>query len=535
LNSGHFVSDSQFQFNINAAVGTYVRVYSSIDLANWTQRDAFTMEGGSVLFTDNQVAGANHRFYRVEQGACCSQAVGFTRTTVNGHTIKLISNQLDAPNNTVGALLTPMANGVSVLNGTTVSKYNGTSLVTYVWDGTTWSNNGGSQSLAPGEAALLQNVNDAAIEITFVGLVREGQQSIPLTAGQGALVSSIIPQAGAIQNALGYVPSPGDSVQLWNGSYFDNYWFDEFDLAWGPSQPVLEVGGGCMITRAQNGSWTRNYSACAGTTTCTAPTLSAAQITGSSFTFSASGVAGTYWNVYSSSDLNTWTLAGGVALNGTGQGSFTDPQINGVPHRFYKLSNGTCCSQAVGFTRNTVNGHTTRLIANQLDAPNNTVAALLTPMASGVSVPNGTKLFKYNGTSFVEYDWDGSTWSNNGGSQSLAPGDAALLQNVNDAAMEITFVGLVREGQQTITLTAGQSALVSSIIPQAGGVQSALGYVPSPGDTVQLWTDAGFSSYTFDQWDLIWGPSEPVLDVGGGCMIIPAENGSWTRNYSPCP
>ena len=88
--------------------------------------------------------------------------------------------------------------------------------------------------------------------------------------------------------------------------------------------------------------------------------------------------------MYESSDLQSWTLVSGVILDGSGIGSFTDNNITGAAHRFYKLSNGDCCSQAIGFERITaVPGYTA--FADQLDAPLNTLDGLFKP-----TMPDGT-------------------------------------------------------------------------------------------------------------------------------------------------
>ncbi len=102
------------------------------------------------------------------------------------------------------------------------------------------------------------------------------------------------------------------------------------------------------------------------------PTLSA-----TTFSFTVSAADGSGWDVYQSTDLSNWQLVGGVTLNGQ-PAVFTDSQVGGVAHRFYRVSDGNCCSQAIGFTRvSAVPGST--LIANQLDAPTTPSTDCLVP------------------------------------------------------------------------------------------------------------------------------------------------------------
>ena len=88
----------------------------------------------------------------------------------------------------------------------------------------------------------------------------------------------------------------------------------------------------------------------------------------------------------------------GVTLDGSGSGLFSDGTITGVAHRFYKLSNGTCCSPAIGFERVTLGtsgaGYTP--VANQLDGTLNTLDGLFNnpTMPDGTNLPDGTQLLK---------------------------------------------------------------------------------------------------------------------------------------------
>jgi hypothetical protein len=98
----------------------------------------------------------------------------------------------------------------------------------------------------------------------------------------------------------------------------------------------------------------------------------------------------------------------------------------------------------------------------------------------------------------------------------------------------LTFVGEVKQGSLTNTLPVNTKVLRASIVPQAGGASTTLAVPGEPGD--QLFTyHGGFSSFTFDDLDLVWTPSEPNLAVGEGFFYTKASGGAsslWVRNFT---
>lgn len=267
------------------------------------------------------------------------------------------------------------------------------------------------------------------------------------------------------------------------------------------------------------------------------PTLSITEVSSNQFTFSISnGIPYTYSAIYDSADLTHWTLIDAVQLDDTG--SYNNYlNTTGVPYRFYKLSNGQFWSRTIGFVRLLIGPGTTNYpgtssaIANQLDAPNgNTLNGLFDPMPDGTYLPAGTEIIKWGGSAYNYYTWNGSGWGGNG-SVTLNPGEGAFLVNPSSNSIPITFVGLVREGSLTLSLTGGQS-FIGSMLPKAGYLQTALGYNPNRGDTVFLWNGSSWSSYLYFRQLNSWTPNEPVLNVGEGFFIKPSTNNVWRENYS---
>jgi len=287
------------------------------------------------------------------------------------------------------------------------------------------------------------------------------------------------------------------------------------------------------------------------------PMVWSPSISSDTFSFQIAGSSNTDWNVYESSNLTSWTLLSGVTLDSSGNSSFSDSTITGIPYRFYKLSDSNCCSQAIGFTRVSVgtgsltNGPgTNSLIANQLDSfYGNTLDGLFNVNGSG-TMPDGTALpansviqkWDVPTQAYVQYTWDGSSWGGNGG-VTLAPGEGAFLYNVGSGALTVTFVGLVREGTLNIPLSSHHYQIVSSMVPKAGGLQADLGYIPafpsgpanpSDNDMVERWNGSSFSIDEYGQAsNPHWNSGDPVINVGQA-FFLKTTNTLWHASFSAC-
>jgi hypothetical protein len=118
------------------------------------------------------------------------------------------------------------------------------------------------------------------------------------------------------------------------------------------------------------------------------------------------------------------------------------------------------------------------------------------------------------------------------GNVSLAPGEGGFF--VSPAASTLTFVGEVLQGSLTNTLPKNTKVIRTSIVPQAGRISTDLGLPGEPGDQAFFY-NGGFSSYTFDDIDLVWTPSEPTNTVGGAFFYIKsslATQTNWIRNFT---
>ena len=177
--------------------------------------------------------------------------VGYVNVTVPANGFALIANPLNSTNNTLGSLIP------SAPVNTLFYKYNA-GYTTYQFDefDLAWAPNGNA-TLAPGEGGFVRNVTGTPLTITFVGEVLQGAQTNAVPAGY-SIRSSKIPQTGLITTDLAFPAAPNDLVYKYAGGY-TTFQFDEFDLAWAPSQPTINVGEAFFSFKGAGASWVRNF------------------------------------------------------------------------------------------------------------------------------------------------------------------------------------------------------------------------------------------------------------------------------------
>jgi len=178
----------------------------------------------------------------------------------------------------------------------------------------------------------------------------------------------------------------------------------------------------------------------------------------------------------------------------------------------------------VGYYNITVPASGYALIANQLNTTNNTIGSLLP------SVPPNTIFYKYAGSySAYVFDEFDLIWTPDGNA-TLNPGEGGFIKNPDATPLTLTFVGEVMQGSLTNPVPAGY-AIRSSMVPQAGGVSSVLGFPAAPNDIVYKYAGA-YSAFVFDEFDLVWTPSEPAVSVGEAFFSFKGAAVDWVRNFT---
>lgn len=200
------------------------------------------------------VASAQAQVYSVN-------AVGYVNKTLVGG-FNLVSNPLNASNNSIGELFKNMQGGVP--GGTTVYKFVNGNFVAAVYDdldNAFTPASAASQTVQPGEGVFVFVPGTATKVLTFVGEVVQGQTSTPLPRGF-SIKASVVPQA-AKPDAIGLPGAAGDTLYRYNPTTkgYTAYVFDDLDNAWVPPLPVIEVGEAFFYFRAGPATnWTRTFS-----------------------------------------------------------------------------------------------------------------------------------------------------------------------------------------------------------------------------------------------------------------------------------
>jgi hypothetical protein len=173
----------------------------------------------------------------------------------------------------------------------------------------------------------------------------------------------------------------------------------------------------------------------------------------------------------------------------------------------------------VGYVNQVYPANAFSMIANPLNATNNTVPQIIK------GAPVGTIVYKFS-AGWVGNSWDGSVWFNP--AATLNPGEGAFMFVPTGPPYTNTYVGEVLQGSLTNSLPAGFS-LIGSKVPQAGGVQTVLGYPAAVGNIVYKWAP-GFSGSSFD--GAVWSPGEPVINVAEGFFSSRGASADWVRNFT---
>jgi hypothetical protein len=197
---------------------------------------------------------------------------------------------------------------------------------------------------------------------------------------------------------------------------------------------------------------------------------------------------------------------------------------------------------AVGYVNVTVPANGFALLANPLNQPTNTLAAVLPDATSGtkVYVINKTTGLFDTFTKQANGAWTGVGVAN----ARLEPGSGFFVKNPNTTnTMALTFVGEVPQTTDTTALTVTYNAgfnLVGSIVPQAGALEGTdgLGYTPTVGDVVYSFnpTTQAYATATRQANGKWTGQGSTggaaAISVAQGFWLNAKTGGTWTRTFT---
>lgn len=126
------------------------------------------------------------------------------------------------------------------------------------WGGGT---NAVNTALNPGGGIFLSVAGGSPVTVTFIGNVLQGSLSNAYNAGFN-IISSQVPIAGTMQHQLGYAPTAGDSVYVWNAlaQAYNTPSSLYSHGAWNV-EPNLSIGQAVFLKSAAagGGAWTTNF------------------------------------------------------------------------------------------------------------------------------------------------------------------------------------------------------------------------------------------------------------------------------------
>lgn len=179
---------------------------------------------------------------------------------------------------------------------------------------------------------------------------------------------------------------------------------------------------------------------------------------------------------------------------------------------------------AVGYVNVTVPAKAFQLIANPLNAENNSLASLMP------SVPDGTTIYKYDpATGYSVNSFNFGEWTDP--AQTLVPGEGAFILNADAAPMTVTFVGEVKQGDLSHSIPKGFS-IQSSEVPQSGKLETDLKFPTADGDAVYTFNPASGQYTVYNNLFGSWDPAEPVIDVGQSFFVNKVADATWSRSFS---
>jgi hypothetical protein len=180
--------------------------------------------------------------------------------------------------------------------------------------------------------------------------------------------------------------------------------------------------------------------------------------------------------------------------------------------------------------------NTWQIICNQLDldgtGTNNTVMTVF-----GTNLPSGSAVYAFTGGAFAsppasystKTGWSGNT---NAVNAALNPGGGVFV--AVPSAKTVTLVGNVMQGSLNTPYISGYN-MVASQVPQAGLLQTDLGYAPVSGAAIYRF-NAASQAYISPPYSYStktgWSPSQPSVNVGEGFWLASPGAGTWTRDFT---
>jgi hypothetical protein len=178
--------------------------------------------------------------------------------------------------------------------------------------------------------------------------------------------------------------------------------------------------------------------------------------------------------------------------------------------------------------------------------------------ANGGYLPDGTQLYKWNGTGYVIFTYDTSVgadannWYNEtvtetADTPTLTPGQGFFLLLPNGTTFTNVYSGTVAVNvgaTNTTVASGGVYSMLGSVIPASGFVSnSVVNFYPPDGTQLYQWNGSGFSISTYDtsvgadenNWyneTVTETAPTPTIKVGEGFFVLPGGVWNWKQTLS---
>ncbi len=182
---------------------------------------------------------------------------------------------------------------------------------------------------------------------------------------------------------------------------------------------------------------------------------------------------------------------------------------------------------AVGYVNVTVAAGKLALLANPLDLPTNSIAAVLPDAPANTVV----YIWKPDSSGFYSAVKRASgAWTGDSGVP-IPPGVGFFIKNAGATDMTVTFVGEVKQGTNLVVNVPAGLAMLGSLVPKSGLLQTELGFPAAANDTVYIWTGNGYASSVKRSSGAWSGAGEPTIGVAQGFFYNAKAATEWKTSF----
>lgn len=232
---------------------------------------------------------------------------------------------------------------------------------------------------------------------------------------------------------------------------------------------------------------------------------------------------GAPFEIEASSDLREWSRIAHASSDRTAV-EYVDSEAKKFRTRFYRISAEAHRSQNIMGYASVKLPRGFRMVSNPFNARNNAVAALFPEM------PDGTTLCKFDTTlcRLGNNPVRGGHWAHY--DDTLLPGEGAIFFNPGPEERTVDFMGEVLQKNLQNVIPSGFS-ICSSQLPQAGRINTDLGFPLVPGDVIHTF-DPIRQKYRVHHFGTPeWDEVPPRIGIGESFWVGKTAVCNWIQKF----